>query len=1301
MLYYRRNIPVDQAHLKDLVQHFKPSVPKLRRIEMEYGFVIITNAELSYQQNRWLKALLPDVDQPGLAYKPGNYHFDFWVVPRFGTTSAKVDAAREICLLTGVPAVLKIIECRKFKLKTWRKRGITPQQVKHVATEVIDPFQESIIYSDEAFRILEEPLPPRPVNIIDIQQHGISALHVANEMYRLHLSQEDLEYLHTAYDKIQRNPTDIEIVMYARLNTEPAHHNYFNARWTIGEHDRMKSLFEMIQSTNKPGHTEQYFYEHAAILQPYTLQHLLVRPSDKHYSQQVSESHILLKTETQNDVALVEPKSGAGSATGEAIRDEMACGRGAVGQMVATGYCVSNLNLPNAEQPWEGPSNYPPEWPAALEIVTEGFQGSALFANQIGQPTLSGFLRTLEINQQTPYGPVVRGFHMPVVFTAGVGSIANSELVKRQLNEDCVLVVIGGPAYSVGIEHPDCIPEEEHEKIASRDYTNVQRIQPDCQLRMQEVIKACTALGPDNPIMSLWDVGDGGLAVAVPELLQANNMGATLELRKMLIADTQMSPMELWACEASERMLLAVERESLDDFLQIADRERCKCMVLGAVTKQTDLNITDNYFHDQPVATPVNVLFDHKRQERVWAEFAMPQQMPFDFEVLDIKDAVARVLRCPAVADKSAIITLYDRSVGGLTARDQMIGPWQIPVADAAVICNDFVGYTGKAYALGERCPIALTHPAAAARMALGEAITNLAAAPIDKLDNISLAINWQLARGFTGEDAGLYQSVAAICEEICPVLGVSIVAGDEELDLRAAWPSADGSDEETVTAPQTVIVSAVAPVSDVRKIITPQLRIDIEDTKLILIDLGKRNAALAGSVLAQVYGEIGVRPPDLDDPQLLKNFFEAIQYLHEHQKLLAYHDRSDGGLFVTLCEMAFAAHCGIDCHLDGLHHSPIASLFAEELGAVIQVRAEEATEVLALIERFNLGACCTVIGAPNLTDDIRFYCNDALYFSDKRESLQAMWSEMSYELRAERDNADTAKQEYALITDEKHLGLTPKLHFDCDARLNEPYLKAGQSPKMAVLRELGSVGHVELAAAFQAAHFDVVDVTMTDLITERVSLNEFIGLAIAPGYTFADSLGAGYGLAENILLNHRLCQQFTEFFARNETFTLGVGNGAQVLLHLRDIIPGTRYWPTASENVSEQFESRLIQVKVDASSSAFFKDMQDSVLPVPIACRYGRLSFAKKYFTKGFAKQNIILQYVDSQHEVSSVYPYNPTGSEEGVAGFCNDDGRVTGLMVHPERVFRREQLSWCSPKWLIQSPWLRMFFNIREFVN
>ena len=1301
MLYFRRAISVDTKQIDTLTKRFKQQVPKLRKMTMEYGYVVVTNAELSHQQNRRLQAMLPNIEKEGFFYQPGYYHFDFWIVPRFGTTPAMTQGARDVCLLIGIPAVLKIIECRRYQLKTWRKRGITPDDVKAIATALIDPLEESIIYSDEAFNILQEKIAPRETDIIDIQGKGLSALVLANDKYHFHLTQEDCAYLYSAFEKIQRNPTDIEIAMYARLNTEPAHHNFFNSRWTIAGYDRVHSLFEMIQSTNKPGHTEQYFYDHAAILQPYQTSAYSVTPSDHHFVNTERIEHIVFKTETQNEVALVEPKSGAGAAMGEAIRDEMACGRGAVGQMLASGFCVSNLNLPNFKQPFEGESIYPSDWPTALEIIMQGPNGSAMFANQVGQPTLSGFLRVLEINQVTPYGPVTRGFHKPVVFTAGVGALSAKEMTKRQLTDECVIVVLGGPAYNVGVTHPESIVEQEQTQIVDRDYIDVQRIQPDLQLRVNEVLKACAVLGEHNPIMSLWDVGKGGLAVAIPEMLQANNMGAILELRKMDIADTEMSPMELWACEASERMVVAVERERLDELIVIANRERCRYAVLGQLTKETHLNITDNYFHDQPVATPLNILFDNKREERVWAEFAMPQQRPFQYETIDVEEAVQRVLRCPSVADKSCLITLFDRSVGGLTARDQMIGPWQLPVSDVAIIANDFTGFQGKAFAVGERSPIALTHPAAAARMALGEAITNLAAAPVAQLTDVSLAINWQLARGFTGEDAGLYQSVAAICEEICPVLGISIVAGDEELNLRAAWPAEDGADKQTVTAPQTVIISVVAPVTDIRKVITPQLRLEVGETKLMLLDLGKRNAALAGSVLAQVYGQIGVRPPDLDDPVILKHFFEAIQYLHEHQKILAYHDRSDGGLLTTLCEMAFVSHCGIDCYLDGQHHTALAALFTEELGAVLQVRAEEATEVIALLERFNLGAYCTVIGAPNEGDKINIYCDDEIYFSERREVLQQYWSETSYQIRAMRDNPETAAQEYALITDKKHLGLTPTLTFDCDARLNEPYLKAGQYPKIAILREQGSVGQTELAAAFAAAHFDAVDVTMTDIMEERVGLNEFMGLAIAPGFSFADTLGPAYAWAQIILLSHKIKSQFEEFFARNETFTLGIGNGAQLLLQLKGIIPGTAYWPHVTKNLSKQFESRYVQVKVSASSSPFFKAMEGSVIPVPIACEFGCLQFDKNYFEKSVKQQNIILQYVDSQHEVTSVYPYNPTGSEQGVAGFCNDNGSVTGLMVHPERVFRREQMSWYSAKWLIQSPWMRMFYNMREFVN
>jgi phosphoribosylformylglycinamidine synthase len=975
-------------------------------------------------------------------------------------------------------------------------------------------------------------------------------------------------------------------------------------------------------------------------------------------------------------------------------------GRGAVPKAGLAGFSVSNLNIPGLSQPWEMPYGKPKNIASALEIMLEAPIGAAAFNNEFGRPNICGYFRTYEVPMRNSHG-AIRGYHKPIMIAGGLGNIRPQLVEKKELPVGTKLIVLGGPAMLIGIGGGAASSMASGAQTETLDFASVQRGNAEMQRRCQEVINACWSMGDENPILSIHDVGAGGLSNALPELLDASEKGGALSLREMPIAESGLSPMEIWCNEAQERYVLGIAAKDLPQFTALAERERCPFAVVGEATEKKDLVLEDDYFENTPVNLPMPVLFGSapKLVRKVVHDDIEP--LPFDIKKIDLMEAAVRILQLPCVADKSFLITIGDRTVTGMIARDPMVGPWQVPVADVAVTANSYNGYMGEAMAMGERAPIALLHHAASARMAVGEAITNIAAAYIENIADIKLSANWMAAAGYPGEDAGLYDAVQAIGLELCPALGISIPVGKDSLSMRTVWEE-DGK-KKSVTAPMSLVISAFAKVSDIRKTLTPELKLNIGDTDLILIDLGDGNHGLGGSALAQVYQRQGSLPADIDNPTTLKQFFTAIQTLNRDNLIAAYHDRSDGGLFVTLCEMAFAAHVGLSIQLDAVgNHHPVEILFSEELGAVIQVRRVDTPRVMACLRMHDLGQCSDVIGTLNAEDRLNFSYQDKIVLDESRIYFQQKWSETSYRLQALRDNPACADQAFSHIADQEDPGLNVSLTFDLEQNVAAPYIKTNIRPKVAILREQGVNGHVEMAAVFDRAGFTAVDVHMTDILNGRVSLGEFKGLIAGGGFSYGDVLGAGRGWAQSILNHNQARDAFEAFFARPDTFTFGACNGCQMLSQLTAIIPGAEHWPLFLRNQSEQFEARFTLLNIEQTPSIFFQGMAGSRICMAVAHGEGRAAFNPGNTPEQVLKTGLVAaRYVNNRGNATEQYPANPNGSPLGIASLTSTDGRATIIMPHPERVFRTVQNSWHPEGWQENAPTMRMFRNARVWVG
>jgi phosphoribosylformylglycinamidine synthase len=996
----------------------------------------------------------------------------------------------------------------------------------------------------------------------------------ANQRLGLALSEDEIEYLQHAYRRLGRDPTDAELTMFAQANSEHCRHKIFNADWIIDGERQPQSLFSMIRHTHAatPQGTVVAYSDNAAVIEGRVAQRFFP-DRNLRYSFIQEETHSVIKCETHNHPTAISPFPGAATGAGGEIRDEGATGRGAKPKAGLVGYSVSNLRIPGAVQPWEGEGTGKPERIAsALDIMLEAPIGAAAYNNEYGRPNLCGYFRAFEMGS--------RGYHKPIMLAGGLGSLRAQHAHKKAIPPGSLLIQLGGPGLLIGMGGGAASSMGAGSNVADLDFDSVQRDNAEIERRAQEVIDRCWQLGEANPILSIHDVGAGGLSNALPELVHGSGRGARIELRAVPVEDTGMSPREIWCNEAQERYVLAIAPRSLEGFRNICARERCPFAVLGTATDDGHLLVTDSKLGQNPVDVDLGLILGKPPKMLRDVKRARPTLAPLSLETITLHSAALRVLHHPAVADKTFLVAIGDRTVGGLCARDPFVGPWQVPVADCAVTLADYQGYAGEAFAVGERAPLALIDAPASGRMAVAEALTNLAAAPITSLSRVKLSANWMAAAGHPGEDAALYDTVRAVALEFCPALGVSIPVGKDSLSMRTAW------DEKEVVSPLSLIVSAFAPMEDARATLTPQLRTDCGETELILVDLGQGRNRLGGSILAQVFSQMGDEAPDAD-PGLVKSFFEAIQKLRPH--LLAYHDRSDGGLFATVCEMTFAGHCGVTLNLDALTFDAavedvdafkrdaeeqlagrvkdlaLAALFNEELGAVLQIRASDRGRVMDLLREARLGECSHVIGQLNPRDEIRFTRNNRSVFHSKRDHLQRPWAEVTRRMQALRDNPQCAREEYDRIIEPNDPGLSFSLTYDP----KETFVVAGARPRVAVLREQGVNGQVEMAAAFDRAGFESVDVHMTDLIAGRVSLAGFKGFAAGGGFSYGDVLGAGQGWAKSILFNGRARSEFEQFFARADTFALGACNGCQMMAALKDLIPGARDWPIFLRNRS------------------------------------------------------------------------------------------------------------------------------------
>ena len=1218
------------------------------------------------------------------------------VSPRSGTISPWSSKATDISHNCGMAHVRRL-----ERVVQWFFSGISAADLTNIVPLIHDRMTETVFRTLESVGAPPPTAGARELKRVPLTADGRAALESANTGLGLALAPDEIDYLADCYARLQRDPSDVELMMFAQANSEHCRHKIFNAHWTIDGLAPPQTLFQMIRSTHErnPNKVLSAYHDNAAVTTGYRAKRFFNDGVGQAYHYVEEDIHILTKVETHNHPTAISPYSGASTGSGGEIRDEGATGRGGKPKAGLTGFSVSHLRVPGFEQPWEFGRSFNPRLASALDIMLEGPIGAASFNNEFGRPALSGYFRTFEQHAIDDGVEELRGYDKPIMLAGGIGNIRAAHISKQTIPAGAPVIVLGGPAMLIGLGGGAASSVDSGEMEADLDFASVQRDNPEMQRRCQEVIDRCWASSQGNPIISIHDIGAGGLSNGVPELLNDSRRGGRIELRAIPNAEPDMSPLEIWCNEAQERYVLAIAADRLDEFAQICARERCPFAVIGEATEERRLVVHDSSRDTRVIDIPMDVILGKPPRMSRTAAHKPFSLRAFDSTDIRVDDAIARVLRFPAVADKRFLITIGDRTVGGLSVRDQMVGPWQVPVADCAVTASAFQDYTGEAMAIGERTPVALLDAQASARLAVGEAITNLAAARIMQISDVVLSANWMVAAGHGGEDARLYDAVRAAALEVCLALGVSIPVGKDSMSMKTVW--SEHERVRSVTSPLSLIVSTFAPVVDIRSSLTPQLQHLDEETRLVLIDLGSGKNRLGGSVLAQTYDQLGDTPADLDDPRALKDFFNAIQILNETGYLLAYHDRSDGGLLVTLCEMGFATRCGLEIDVTTLGSDPIASLFAEELGAVIQVRRDDVEYVINHFERTTgLAQHIHVIGVPNGTRRITIEHNGAPYSDTDLFTLLKHWSELTYHMQRLRDNPQCALEEHESIQDQNDPGLSIRMSPTPDSRSRRP-IAADARPKIAILREQGVNGQVEMAAAFDRVGFLAIDVHMTDIIDRGLTLDEFKGLAACGGFSYGDVLGAGGGWARSILFNPRARYVFSAFFERPDTFTLGVCNGCQMLAQIKELIPGARQWPRFARNRSEQFEARLVMVEIVDSPSIMLRDMTGSCAPIVVAHGEGRTEFDVAAPAHN-EYAGACLRYLDNRLNPTERYPYNPNGSPGGITGLTTTDGRVTIMMPHPERVFLRQQFSWIEPGWLSnEAPWMRMFDNARAWVD
>ena len=1278
--------------LEKLASALRKQLPITHLEVKKFYLIVLQSADAPHEHIESLKNILGDVSSTKIAANPGL----FWVVPRIGTLSSWSSKATDILHNCGLNSFSRIERGLQYSVQS--SAPLSETQNQWLNAQIHDALTESVLIEPSQFNELFSTQVPQPLVLIPVLEKGLSALTAADHALGLSLSPEEMNYLLESFTELKRNPTDAELMMFAQINSEHCRHKIFNAQWTVDGIDQDLSLFKMIRNTQaQHGDNVLVAYnDNAAVLKGGPAQHFWIDPQSQQYRVTHESAPIVFKVETHNHPTAISPKAGAATGSGGEIRDEAATGRGSTTRAGLVGFSVAHLHIPDWHRPWEYQVSVPKQLASALQIMLDGPIGAAEYNNEFGRPCLTGYFRSFEYLSAGEY----RAYHKPIMIAGGIGFVRESLIHKQKLTKDVQLIVLGGPALPIGLGGGSASSHTGGVNDQALDFASVQRANAEMERRAQEVINRCWLLGEANPILSIHDVGAGGLANAMPELIHADDLGGNLQLRAIPNAASAMSPLEIWCNEAQERYVLAIAPESLELFREIAERERCPFSVIGLATEKPTLVVGDEHFHNEAVDLPMRVLFDEWPPLKIKAERLKPSLEAFSTEGIAWADAVSRVLSFPCVADKSFLITIGDRSVTGLVARDQMIGPWQVPVSDVAVTANDYFGFAGAAMAMGERSPVALINPAASARLSVAEALTNIAAAFVGDLAQVSLSANWMAAARHPGESAALYDAVHAVGMELCPDIGISIPVGKDSLSMSSRWQDQGKAMESA--APLSLIISAAASVKDIRKTLTPLLNLHVGETCLLLIDLGRGRNALGGSVLAQVYQSLGDQAPDLDNPLLLKNFFNAIQLLNSKNLIQAYHDRSDGGLLATLCEMIFASHVGLTVDLSVFTKDRLAALFAEELGAVIQVKRSDLNAVLSLLQDFSLKDCTHHIAELNTLDEFIVKADDQILYGETRTNLHRIWSELSFRMQAMRDNPESAQEQYDALLEVADPGLNAKLKFDLTEKIEAPFLNLNTKPKVAILREQGVNGHIEMAAAFAKVGFESVDVHMSDVQQGRVQLSDFVGLVACGGFSYGDVLGAGRGWAQSILLHPRARDEFSAFFARNDSFSLGVCNGCQLFSQLKSIVPGSEHWPEFKRNLSEQFEARLSLVEVVKSPSIFLRDMAGSVMPITIAHGEGRVQFSNANAQAELINaEQVSLRYVDSYHQPAVNYPANPNGSPAAITGVCNRDGRVTILMPHPERVVRQTQFSWSPREWQANSPWRRFFANARVFVS
>ena len=1319
----------------------------VRRLSADYVHVVETSGNLSPEQEQILAKLL--------TYGPSRSGESLTgltqvVAPRPGTISPWSSKATDIAHICGLEPVRRIerVIAYTFDLDNAALpkplSTLSADQLKALRAEIHDRMTEAVFDRLEDCEGLFRHNEPQPLASVPILANGRAALVDANRDLGLALADDEIDYLVEAFTKLDRDPNDIELMMFAQANSEHCRHKIFNASWDIDGEAQPKSLFAMIRNTHEL-HSEgilSAYSDNAAVLAGTRGGRFYVDPRTGDYSAHDEDIHILCKVETHNHPTAISPFPGAATGSGGEIRDEGATGRGSKPKAGLTGFTVSNLRIPGAEQPWEQDHGKPDRIVSALNIMIEGPLGGAAFNNEFGRPAINGYFRTFEQEVPAAVGASlddariddarpteIRGYHKPIMLAGGLGNIKADHVQKGDIHPGDKLIVLGGPCMLIGLGGGAASSMASGSGSEDLDFASVHRENPEMERRCQEVIDRCWSLDDENPISFIHDVGAGGVSNALPELINDGGRGGKFELRALPNDEPGMSPLEIWCNESQERYVMAVPANRMATFEQICARERCPFAVVGEATANQDLVLEDAHFDNTPIDLPLDVLLGKPpKMHRTETRLTRPQ-IPLDLGDLSLADAVHRVLSHPTVADKTFLISIGDRTVTGLIVRDQMVGPWQVPVADCAVTAASFDVNTGEAMAMGERTPVAVNDAAASARIAVAEAITNLAAAQIGDLGKVNLSANWMAAPAVPGDAADLYAAVKAVGMELCPGLGITIPVGKDSMSMSTVWQ--DGETTKRVTAPTSLVVSAFAPVSDIRKSLTPQLAQE-PDTSLILIDLGRGQNRLGGSILAQVVNQMGEATPDAKCPIDLKGFWSVIQKLGDAQKILAYHDRSDGGLLATVVEMAFAGHVGVTLTLPdnvsvqsshddvgrkarptdytassrGSGFTPdnvFAALFAEEIGAVIQVRDTDLAEVERLLGAYGLDVCSHRIGTLNAEFCFEIQQSDRSVFSQPLQELRAAWSQVTHQMARLRDNPESADQEQALRLDPKDPGITPRVTFDFSPDTRHLALDTSRSrPPLAVLREQGVNGQVEMAAAFDRAGFRAVDVHMSDIIAGRINLADFRGLAACGGFSYGDVLGAGEGWAKSILFNPQAREQFEAFFAREDTFALGVCNGCQMLSNLKSIIPGAEAWPHFVQNQSDRYEGRYVQLKIEESPSILFKGMAGSVLPIAVAHGEGYAEFADRATAENFsACGQVAARYVDGHHNVTEHYPLNPNGSPLGMTALTTTTGRVTIMMPHPERVFRSSCMSWSPSKWSEDSPWMKLFRNAREWVG